>query len=99
MRIHITCTAPENEVLAFAAGELAAYLPRMLPDDGDDWTAVLSAETGDNAPAPESFAVAITENGGSITGSCPRAVLLGVYDYLRRLGCRFLGPGRQCEIV
>lgn len=97
MRIHITCSHPENEVLSFAAGELEAYLERMLPQDGADLTAALRA--GDDPDGRETFAVAMAESGGSITGSCPRAVLLGVYDYLRRLGCRFLGPGEQWEVV
>lgn len=84
--------------LAFAAEELKAYLTRMLPGDGG-LTVTLSAETGSGEPAPETFAVSMTAAGGTITGSGPRAVLLGVYDYLHRLGCRFLGPGKQCEVV
>lgn len=97
MRITITRSGAGGETMDFAAGELASYLTRMLPAEGQDLTVALCAE--DAADGREHFAVAMTEAGGSITGSCPRAVLLGVYDYLRRLGCRFLGPGRQWEIV
>ena len=97
MKIEINWSGPGEETLAFAAEELEAYLTRMLPAEGADLTATLRA--GDAADGRESFSIAMTESGGTITGSCPRGALLGVYDYLRRLGCRFLGPGRQCEIV
>lgn len=99
MRIQITCGAPGGEVLAFAAGELSVYLTRMLPEEGSDLRVTLSAETDGNGNGLDSFAVSMDEAGGSITGSGPRGVLLGVYDYLRRLGCRFLGPGKRWEIV
>ena len=97
MKIQITCSDPESAVLSFAAGELAAYLTRMLPPEGGALAVALSA--GADEAGEESFAVSMGPEGGSISGSCPRAVLLGVYDYLRRLGCRFLGPGKQCEVV
>ena len=76
MRIHIACSPADHEVLSFAAGELEAYLTRMLPEEGTELTVALRAD--DLADGRESFAVSMTEGGGSITGSCPRAVLLGV---------------------
>ena len=97
MRIEIARSSAGQEVLAFASRELEAYLTRMLPEEDLDLAVTLQA--GDIADGRESFAVDMAERGGSITGSCPRAVLLGVYDYLRRLGCRFLGPGKQWETV
>ena len=97
MRIEITWSGPGEETLAFAAGELKTYLTRMLPADGADLAVALCAKN--DPDGRETFAVSMTERGGSITGSCPRAVLLGAYDYLRRLGCRFLGPGEQWEVV
>ena len=96
MRILVTCRPPECGVLSFAAEELERYLSRMLPEEG---ALTVHLAAGEENDAPESFAVAMAEGGGTITGSCPRAVLLGVYDYLRRLGCRFLGPGERWEIV
>ena len=39
------------------------------------------------------------EVGGIIAGSNPRSVLLAVYEYLRRLGCRWLFPGVDGEYV
>ena len=97
MSIQMICDPPDNEVLAFAAGELEAYLTRMLGAEGIGLTVRLSA--GTEADVAETFSVSMGPEGGSIAGSCPGAVLLGVYDYLRHLGCRFLGPGKQCEIV
>ena len=97
MRIQIICGAPDDETVAFAASELEGYLTRMLEGEGAGLTVRLSA--GTEADGPEAFSVSMGPAGGSIAGSCPRTLLLGVYDYLRRLGCRFLGPGRQCETV
>ena len=37
--------------------------------------------------------------GGVIAGSNPRSVLLAVYEYLRRLGCRFFMPGVDGEYI
>lgn len=40
-----------------------------------------------------------TECGGIIAGSNPRAVLIAVYEYLRRNGCRWLFPGIDGEYI
>jgi len=39
------------------------------------------------------------ENGGIIAGDNPRSVLLAVYEYLRRNGCRWLFPGVDGEYI
>ena len=39
------------------------------------------------------------ERGGIIAGSNPRSVLLAVYEYLRRNGCRWLYPGVDGEYI
>ena len=39
------------------------------------------------------------ENGGVIAGSNQRSVLLAVYEYLRRMGCRWLFPGPDGEYI
>ena len=84
-----------GQVLSFAGEELRHYLGRMLPEDAP--VRVLL----DVSPAPgsDAFTVDLTPAGGIIRGSSDRAVLLGVYDALRRLGCRFLAPGRENELV
>jgi len=38
-------------------------------------------------------------HGGVIAGNNPRAVLLAVYEYLRRCGCRWLYPGVDGEFI
>ena len=40
-----------------------------------------------------------TEEGGIIAGDNPRSVLLAVYEYLRRNGCRWLMPGIDGEMI
>ena len=87
------------EVLAFASRELKTYLERMLAEEEGSWTAVLEVRSGDEPMAHDWFRVCLSPEGGHIAGNSGRAVLLGVYDLLRRLGCRFLAPGRKNEIV
>ena len=95
MDINVTCAS--SETLRFAGSELCFYLKRMLPGDGPDMTFTLLSEG--NARANDAFTLAVTPRGGTIRGSSDRAVLLGVYDLLHALGCRFLAPGRDNEYV
>ncbi len=46
-------------------------------------------------------AIAIRARGasGAITGNTPRSVLLAVYRYLRALGCRWVRPGADGELL
>ncbi len=94
----VLTNGPQDIVSAFAAEELKSYLERMLPQEGQIYIAL---EAGDSSGpgAVESFRVSLTPTGGSISASVPRALLTGVYDALRRLGCRFLAPGRENELV
>lgn len=96
MNIAIRCPEGAGETLRFAAGELERYLGKMLA--AEEGALGVSLEVRPDE-APDRFAVALDETGGSVTGNSPRSVLLGVYDCLRRLGCRFLGPGTQREVV
>lgn len=47
----------------------------------------------------DGFRVQISADGGEILGNNDRSVLLGVYDYLHYLGCRFLLPGKAGECI
>lgn len=110
MKIKVTYSPSASETVIFAARELQAYLCRMLPEDmafpiqltvSEDLADVSqAAETAaDTGYGPDCYRVCFTEEKGLIVGCNDRSVLLGVYDYLHHLGCRFLGPGKECEII
>lgn len=86
-----------SETILFAAEELETYLNRMLPNT--DLPTIQLSVTEQLLSYPDSFSVQITREKGSIIGSNERSVLLGVYDYLHYLGCRFLSPEKHCEII
>lgn len=75
--------------------ELAAYLRRMTGEEGD--IALYAGE--DNDLFREHYIIDVTEGKGSIRANRPRALLIGIYDFLRRCGCRFLRFGKKGEIV
>lgn len=110
--MRITFLDSASKTAAFAAEELESYLKRMmeeLPDDG--WEIQLTAENGSRVSSDsrtaeygscaenDSYRVQIGKHGGRITGSNERSVLLAVYDYLHKLGCRFLIPKKEYEII
>ena len=99
MEIQVRHDPAGPQALAFAAGELKDYLKRMLTEESGVWSAMLTVGPGGGPSEPDRFSVRLTPDGGHITGNSGRAVLLGVYDLLRRLGCRFLAPGRENEVV
>ena len=93
--MNITVEHAQNDTLAFAGAELRSYLGRMLPPEHGCAIRLLIVP----APGGDRFSVELSPHRGVITGNSGRAVLLGVYDALRRLGCRFLAPGRENELV
>ncbi len=97
MRIYVSFAPEGSAVAAFAARELERYLSRMLRGEGEVRIA-LAADESDPC-GPERFRAELTPSGGELRGNCTRALLLGVYELLRRLGCRFLGPGAENERV
>ena len=88
-----------SQVLAFAAGELKEYLERMLAEESGVWRCELMLYSDGEPEETDRFSVRLSPADGEIRGNSGRAVLLGVYDLLRRLGCRFLAPGRENELV
>ena len=98
MEIQVRYAPAGPQALAFAVAELRDYLERMLAEEAGVWSAVLAVRPGGSAE-PDRFSVRLTPDGGDVTGNSGRAALLGVYDLLRRLGCRFLAPGRENEVV
>ena len=104
-----------DPVVTFAAEELRKYLQMMRPDcekiaveygAGDDGFLLVTMQdfeldTSDvSDPALDDILyIEADEYGGIIAGSNPRAVLLSVYEYLRRQGCRWLFPGVDGEYI
>lgn len=97
----VTYEADASWTVIFAAEELTGYLGRMLKEQpGSDWEIhLLSDSSSFPANGNDSFRIQIGGKGGWITGSNDRSVLLAVYDYLHGLGCRFLMPQKEYEIV
>ena len=99
MNIETTCPPNASEPVAFAANQLAAYLGRMLAGEKGTLTVCLEVRPDREDGLPDWFSVKMDRGGGSIRGNSGRAVLLGAYDCLRRLGCRFPAPLKGCEVV
>lgn len=99
MNITIRCPRGAEEPLRFAAAELERYLAQMLAAEAGELSVSLTVRPSRDGSLTDAFTVHLHQGGGELSGNSPRAVLLGVYDCLRRLGCRFLGPGAQREVV
>ena len=79
----------------YAKRELNKYLRLMTNCDGG-----IAVEAGDDTDLfREEFIIDVKEGKGVIRANRPRALLIGVYDFLRRCGCRFLRPGKAGEYV
>lgn len=87
------------EPVTFAAAELAAYLGRMLAGEEGTLPVLLEVRPDGKPGLPDWFSVELSPEGGAIAGNRGGAVLLGAYDCLRRLGCRFPAPVKGCETV
>ncbi len=100
-----------SPTLEFAFSELRRYLNRMdstLFLEGRSYAAYSEATAGvlwlgltGTVPAGEEDAISIrfSRGAGIITGSNERAVLIAVYRFLYELGCRWLHPGPDGEII
>lgn len=53
----------------------------------------------DDPRRDDAIYVNVSGGAGIITGTNPRSVLIAVYRYLRALGCAFLRPGRDGDII
>ena len=101
--------------LDFAAEELKKYMRMMIPacdartylalEDTDGFRLGLMSDFGlDTSDATDLVLddivyIDTTATGGIIAGSNERSVLLAVYEYLRRQGCRWLFPGKDGELI
>ena len=53
----------------------------------------------ENAELDDAIAINIQNGNGYITGSNPRSVLIAVYRFLREVGCSFVRPGLDGDII
>lgn len=86
-----------EQTVSFAGDELRRYLLQMLCGEEGVFSVSLGVEP--DGEEIDGFSVDMEPDRGCITGNSPRSVLLGVYDYLHRLGCRFLTPVKETEVV
>ncbi len=105
----------DHETLAFAKDQLTRYLTRMMGGKAELLPAAIElgvlreeelAELGTEKAArivdpslDDAYLIDVKAEAGRILGSNERSVLLGVYRYLTELGCRFLRPGYEYEVV
>jgi len=104
-------TIGKNETVTYAFQELARYLKQMdasLLLSGRVYEAydpavsnVLWLGLDGSVPAGErdEIRIDVKDGAGIITGSSPRAVLMAAYRFLKELGCRFLFPGTDGDVV
>lgn len=67
------------ETLEFAKSELNKYLLKMTGEEGK--ISLFAGEDGDLFR--ERSEICVKEGRGSISANCPRALLLGVYEFLK----------------
>ena len=101
MNIQYNLTQP---ACTFAAPELTAYLNRMgRPSLNYELMVCDLTEHGlpvvADSQLDDQFYIDVTKDHQHIYANNPRALLLAVYRYLTLIGCRFLRPGKQHEIV
>lgn len=82
-----------------AAKPAAIIKPATTEKTRRDGFTIRLESAGEPITERDAYSIRITPEGGVIRGSNDRSVLLGVYGYLYRLGCRFLAPGRKHELI
>lgn len=81
--------------LDYAKSELKKYSELVF---GEECAIELINENYGN-PFDDQIKIDIKNGAGKICGSNPRAVLIGVYKFFYELGCRFIRPGKNGEIL
>ena len=90
----------KNQTTVYAKEELAAYLTKVAGPLNDARIELDLFEGSDDHPlSDDRYIIEIKDGKGRISGSNSRSILMGVYAYLKHLGCRFLRPGDKGEIV
>ncbi len=86
------------QVLAFAKQEGEKYLKKMLSKDAElpTFDFVIQEEKG---LLYDGFKVSLKEGKLTIISSKARGILYGVYAFLEKLGCSFLFPKEETEVI
>jgi len=85
-------------VQEFAAGEMVKYLHRISGADFEinqgerDLTGRYIELCLDKAEPGDGYTIIADSRKIRLTGNSDRAILYSVYDFLERLGCKFLAP-------
>ncbi len=103
MKIRLTV---KNKTTLYAANELKSFIVAMtdvpcdVVDSDADITLGLLPEGSVNDPLiDDRYVIDIKDGKGSILGSNQRSILLGIYRYLKELGCRFVRPGKNGDVI
>ena len=89
----------DNPVVNLAMEELIRYgKGAFAPADNAEQADIL-LYSEDSSRLQDSFSLKSTDGKLFITGSNPRSVLYGVYEYLKYSGFAFLYPGPEGEII
>lgn len=109
----IAIIAENRPTLVYAGRELCKYLDKMLgcptgilvtAERPENIPAIELRVEPDLAPVAEpelddAVRIDVKEGAGFIAGTNPRAVLLGVYRFLQAVGCRFIRPKEEGEVI
>ena len=87
-----------KRTLLFAIEELNKYT-RMITGKDSRVSVSVDRENGAGDIFYENCEISVERGEGTIAANCERAALLGVYAYLREVGCRFVRPGKRGEII
>ena len=106
------CLESNRETVVYAASELRKYLKMMLPDKNTRLGSFVNGirigcfdeldidcDIDNNPQYDDVIYIKTVGEAGVISGNNPRSVLLAVYEYLRRQGCRWLFPGVDGEYI
>ncbi len=95
-----------NKTMLYAANEFKGFIEAMtdkpctIVDDGADIELGLLPEGCVKDPLiDDRYVIDLTDGKGSILGSNPRSVLMGIYRYLKELGCRYVRPGKNGDVI
>ena len=83
------------QTLEYANSELNKYYAKVV--GGACGIRLKNAASGH--PFDDRITIDVEKGKGTIEGSNERAVLIGVYKFFYELGCRFVRPGKDGEIL